>query len=254
VRNRWSQLETGLAAIDMNNITRRSLLSRAAVGFTTIGVFSAAPLISENQLVWKASEWKLAEFRKLVNDPARIKQVYDVVQIGDGKFLNNIKNSFNGLQFGFAIPERQIKIAAALHGPANMLNYDDYIWEKYQIGEWLKVIDPASGKPAVKNLFYNSKVGLDRDTGAKDPDDPNSIYQVTSMQGLQSRGTQFLSCHTALEEQVRVLVSRNKLLQSPEGVVKDMLAHTVPGVLVVASMVAAIALLQAEGHYTYITV
>jgi hypothetical protein len=29
-----------------------------------------------------------------------------------------------------------------------------------------------------------------------------------------------------------------------------MLAHTVRGILVVASMVAAIALLQAEGHYT----
>jgi hypothetical protein len=33
-----------------------------------------------------------------------------------------------------------------------------------------------------------------------------------------------------------------------------MLAHTVPGVLVVASMGAAIALLQGQGHYTYITV
>jgi hypothetical protein len=31
------------------------------------------------------------------------------------------------------------------------------------------------------------------------------------------------------------------------------LAHTVPGILVVASVVAAIALLQAEGYYTYIT-
>jgi hypothetical protein len=241
-------------AIDMNNITRRSLLSRAAVGFTTIGLFSAAPPISEGQLVWKASEWKLAEFLKLVNDPARIKQVYDVVQIGDGKFLNNIKNSFNGLQFGFGIAEGQVKIAAALHGPANLLNYDDYIWEKYQIGEWLNVTDPANGKPAVKNLFYNSKIGLKRDTGAKDPDDLDSIYQDTSVQALQSRGAQFLSCHTALEEQVRVLISHRNLLQSPEDVVKDMLAHTVPGVLVVASMVAAIALLQAEGHYTYITV
>jgi intracellular sulfur oxidation DsrE/DsrF family protein len=74
------------------------------------------------------------------------------------------------------------------------------------------------------------------------------------MQALQSRGTQFLSCHTALEEQARVLVSRNKLQQSPEDVVKDMLAHILPEVLVVASMVAAIALLQAEGHYTYITI
>ena len=109
-----------LAAIDMKNITRRSLLSRAVAGFITIGMFSAAPAIGEGQLVWKASEWKLAEFQQLVSDPARIKQVYDVVQIGDGKFLNNIKNSFNGLQFGFGVPEGQVKIAAALHGPANI--------------------------------------------------------------------------------------------------------------------------------------
>jgi len=33
-----------------------------------------------------------------------------------------------------------------------------------------------------------------------------------------------------------------------------MLAHTVPGILVVAAMVSAIALLQSEGHYSYIKV
>jgi nanoRNase/pAp phosphatase (c-di-AMP/oligoRNAs hydrolase) len=36
--------------------------------------------------------------------------------------------------------------------------------------------------------------------------------------------------------------------------VKELLAHTNPDVLVVASMVAAIALLQSEGHYSYVTV
>jgi hypothetical protein len=238
----------------MNSITRRSLLSRAAVGLTSLGLFASAPDEAEGQLVWKTSEWKLAEFRSLVNDPARVKQVYDIAQIDDGKFLNNIKNSFNGLQFGFGIPRAQVKIVAALHGPANMLNYDDYVWAKYQIGEWLHVTDPASGKLAAKNLFYNSKIGLKQESSVKNPDDLNSIYQDTSMQALQSRGAQFLSCHTALEEQVRILISRNKVSQSPEDIVKDMLAHTLPGVMVVASMVAAIALLQAEGHYTYITV
>jgi intracellular sulfur oxidation DsrE/DsrF family protein len=238
----------------MSDITRRSLISRGSLGLLTVGLFSGVPDATEAQLIWKASEWKLAEFDKLVNDPARIKQVYDIVQIGDGKFLNNIKNSFNGLRFGFGIPEEQIKIVAALHGPANMLNYDDYVWQKYQIGEWLKLTDPATGKPAVKNLFYNSKVGMKPESAVKNPDDLNSIYQDTSMEALQSRGAEFLSCHTALEEQVRVLISRNKLPQSPEDIAKDMLTHTLPGVLVVASMVAAIALLQAEGHYTYITV
>jgi hypothetical protein len=44
-----------------------------------------------------------------------------------------------------------------------------------------------------------------------------------------------------------------KLPESPEDIVRDMLTHTQPGVLVVAAMGAAIAVLQAEGHYTYIT-
>jgi hypothetical protein len=236
-----------------HHITRRSLISRATMALTALGLFHGDPRSAEAQLVWKTSDWKLAEFQKLVHDPSRIKQLYDIVQIGDGKFLSNIKNSFNGLHFGFGIPERQIKIAAALHGPANLLNYDDHIWEKYQIGEWLEVTDPATRKPAVKNLFYKSEIGLKQESAARNPDDQESLYQDTSMQALQSRGAQFLSCHTALDEQARALISRNKLSQSPEDVVRDMLAHTLPGVLVVASMVAAIALLQAEGHYTYIT-
>jgi hypothetical protein len=230
--------------------SRRSFLRRMMPGIAAFGWFCGARRVAEAQLVWKASEWKLSEFLKLVNEPARIKQVFDVAQIADGAALNSIKNALNGLQFGFGIPEEQIKIVAALHGDANMLNYDDYVWDKYRIGAWLNVTDPASGKHAVKNLFYKSIGSLRK--GSKDPDDPNSIYQDTSMQALQARGVQFLSCHTALEEQVRVLIRRNQLAQSPEEIVRDMLAHTEPGVLVVAAMSAAIAVMQAEGHYTYI--
>jgi intracellular sulfur oxidation DsrE/DsrF family protein len=104
----------------------------------------------------------------------------------------------------------------------------------------------------VTNPFYRSKCARVKESAAKAPDDPDSIYQDTSMQALQARGVQFLSCHTALEEQVRVLIERDKLPQSPEDIMRDMLAHTEPGVLVVAAMAAAIAMLQAEGRYTYI--
>jgi intracellular sulfur oxidation DsrE/DsrF family protein len=242
-----------LPRTNVTSATRRSFVSRAASGIAAFGLFGDGPRAAEAQLVWKASEWKLSEFQKLVNEPARVKQVFDVVQIGDGKALDSVKNSLNGLRFGFGIPEHQIKIVAALHGAANMLNYDDYVWNKYQIGEWLNVTDPATGKPAVKNLFYKIKGGPKKEFASQDPDDPASIYQDTSIEALQARGVQFLSCHTALEEQVRVLIGREKMLQSPEHIVRDMLAHTVPGVLVVAAMAAAIALLQVEGHYAYIT-
>ena len=51
---------------------------------------------------------------------------------------------------------------------------------------------------------------------------------------------------------MRVLIRRNHLRQAPEQIVRDMLAHTEPGVLVVAAMVAAIAMLQTEGRYAYL--
>jgi hypothetical protein len=236
----------------MQNVTRRSFVSSVAASVTALGALSGVANEADAQLVWKTSEWKLAEFQKLVKDPAHIKQVYDIVQINDGKFLNNVKNSLNGLRFGFGVPEQQIKVAAALHGPANMLNYDDYIWEKYQIGAWLKVTDPATEKPAVRNVFYKSTITA-QPASASDPNDRNSSFQDTAIETLVSRGVQFLSCHTATEEQARALVKHNNLTQDPETIVHEMLAHTVPGVLVVASMVAAVALLQAEGRFTYIT-
>ncbi len=235
-------------------MSRRSFVTRAATGVSALGAFGAIAPDAQAQLVATTSDWKLADFNKIVRNPARIKQVYDVIPIGDGKFLNNIKNSLNGLHFGFGIPVDEIKIVAALHGPTNMLNYDDFIWNKYKIGAWLKVTDPTTGQPAVRNPFYASKAGPALHYSSQDPDSHDSIYQDTSIQALQHRGVKFLSCHTATEEQARALIQHNKLNEQPEQIVKEMMAHTLPGVLVVASMVAAIALLQAEGHYTYITV
>src|SRR5579875_1365501 len=229
----------------MQNMSRRTFVSSATAGLAALGALSSAAE-GHAQLVWTSKDWKLAEFETLLREPARIRQVYDVTQIGEGKFLNNIKNSLNGLRFGFNVPATQIKVVGALHGPANLLNYDDFIWGKYEIGAWLKVNDPATGKPAVRNPFFKSTVS-NKSEDLSRLNDKNSFYQDTSMETLQARGVKFLSCHTATEEQARVLIQRNNWAKDPEEIVREMLSHTLPGVLVVASMVAAIALLQAEG-------
>lgn len=232
----------------MEKVSRRSFVTTAAAGITALGVFGAAGSAAEGQLVWRASEWKLEEFDKLTRTNARAKVVYNVTSVNDGMFLYSIKNNLNGLHFGFKVPNNEIKIVAGLHGGANLLNYDDYVWSKYHIGEVLKVTDPKTGKPAERNIFYPSNY----DKSAGSPDDEKSMYQDHAMQTLQARGVQFLSCHTATEEQSRMLIRKLKLSQSPEEVVQDMLAHTLPGVLVVASMVSALTLLQNEGHYAFL--
>ncbi len=237
----------------MNRISRRSFASSAATGLAALAAMGTVNS-AEGQLVYTKSEWKVSEFNQLAKNPAQVKQVFDVTQIAEGGFLNNMKNSLNGLHFGFGIPNDQIKIVAALHGPANVLNYDDFIWNKYKFGGWLNINDLSTNQPALKNPYYASKAGAAPHYRTEDPDSGDSIYQDTSIQALQHRGVKLLSCHTALEEQVRGLIAHRNLTQQPEEIVKEMLAHTLPDVLVVASMVAAIALLQTDGHYSYITV
>jgi hypothetical protein len=233
----------------MSDVSRRQLM--AATGAICASI--AVPSTGHAQLVYRPGDWKAEEFQQLLRKTAHVRQMYDVTAINEGKFLNSIKNSLNGFESGFGIVRAQVQIVAALHGPANMINYDDSVWAKYRIGELLAVNDPETGRAAVRNIFYPSKI-LKTPDAKEDPSDEHSSFQDKSVQGLQRRGVKFLSCHTATEEQARVIVGRLKLKETPEAVTKDMQAHMLPDVLIVPSMAASVALLQIDGHYSYITV
>jgi hypothetical protein len=239
-----------LRGIKVKVLTRRSFVGNAGgLSLAAAASLSSAGKVASAQLVYSSTGWKHSEFNTLLRSSARCKQVYDIRPIGDGKFLNNIKNSLNGLEFGFGIEKGLIKIVSAMHGPSNMLNFDDYAWAKYKLGELLQVKDPETSQPAMRNIYFPEKTG-----GSSDPNDPSSTLQDLSIARLQERGVSFLSCHMATEEQSRVLVKEHNLKQSVEEVVNDLQAHTLPGVLIVPAMVAAISLLQSDGHFTYITV
>jgi len=235
----------------MHEVSRRTLLGGA------VAAAAASTLLTESaaaQYVWQKPEWQAAEFDALTRLPRRIKQVVHAHSINGGRFLGNTKNSLNGLRLGIGISPDQIQIVCALNGPANMLNYSDYVWQKYRIGEWAKEMDPKTGEPAVRNFYYPSKSGTPLAYGSDDPSSPESSFQDSSIQGLQTRGVRFLSCHSSNEEAARALIKQNNLTVAPEEIVKDMQAHALPGVLVVPSIAAALAFLQCEGHYSYMAV
>jgi intracellular sulfur oxidation DsrE/DsrF family protein len=233
----------------LTRLTRRSFVETAGMGLAAAAALAGSSTPSEAQLVYRKSDWHSGQFDKLMHIQARVKQVFDIRGIGEGKFLNNVKNSLNGLQFGFGIPMDSIHIATAMHGPSNMLNFDDAAWQKYGIGKLVQVDDPKTGAPAVRNIYFAQK-----ESKSQDPDNPESTFQDASLQALHARGVTFLSCHTATEEQVRGFVKSGKMQGSTEEIVNDLQSHVLPGVIVVPAMVAAIALLQSEGHFSYITV
>ena len=131
----------------MNNLTRRSFASRALAGIATFGMVSKLSQPAEAQIVWNTSEWNLASFEELLHEKASVKQLFDITQVEDGASLAKVKNSLNGLHYGFGVPVDQIKVICGLHGSANLLNYDDDVWAKYRIGTWLKINDPRTSSP-----------------------------------------------------------------------------------------------------------
>lgn len=229
--------------------SRREFVGGVGTSLAALGAAGLSSRNAEAQLIYQRADWDFNEFDKLVHSPAKVKQVYDIRPVGEGKFLNNVKNSLNGFIYGFGIPATDIKIAVALHGPSNAVAFDDSMWEKYRLGEFVEVNDPATGKPATRNIYFASS-----GKGTDNLQDASSKMQDHSVQALQNRGVKFLSCHTATEEQVGAMIKKFSLKSTQDEIVKDLQAHVLPGVLIVPAMVATVALLQSEGHFTYITV
>ena len=233
----------------MNEFSRRTLLSGAAVA-------AAASMWTEPihaQYVWQKADWQATEFDTLTRSTRRIKQIVHGFGMNEGRFLKNAKNSLNGLHFGAGVPADQIQIVCALNGPANMANYSAYVWQKYRIGEFEKEKDPKTGEPAVRNFYYPSPAGPSLKYTSDDPSDPNSAYQDFSVQGLQARGVKFLSCHSSIEEAARGLIKQFNLSDKPEDIARDIQAHVMPGVILVPALASALALLQGDGHYSYMS-
>jgi hypothetical protein len=227
------------------------LLSSASLAAGATVASAATSVPGGTALVERRSNFDETQFARIVGRPARIRQLFESVSFNPVT-LNNVKNAFNGLQFGFGYPQSAIAVALANHGPSTAYNLTDAMWTKYRIGEFFKIVD-ASGKTVTSNVHYPAKAKYDPSAS---PDDEHGMYQDTSIEMLQRRGLIVLACHTAIEEISRKLIAQGfaPTGATPKDVADDLLTHLIPGALVVPSMVATIAVLQATYHYTYLNV
>jgi hypothetical protein len=231
-------------------VNRKGFLAASATAAASSGVAAAAELPGGTHFVERRSDFDAAAFAKIVGRLAAIRQVFEAVAFRPS-VLGNVKNALNGLQFGFGYCADAIVIALAGHGPSAVYAYSDQIWVKYRLGEFFKLSD-AAGSPVVSNVFLRRRAPIDV---ATDPDDAAGMYQDASIEMLQRRGVIVLACHTAIEEQARAIFTRGFAPpgMSSADVAADILTNLIPGTVVVPSMVAAIAVLQAAYHYTYLT-
>jgi hypothetical protein len=231
-------------------LNRRGFLASSATLASVPSVAVAQSVPGGTHRVERRADFDAQVFASIVGRPAQIRQLYEATSFVPG-VLSSIKNSLNGLQFGFGYPAKEICIALAGHGPSAVYGYSEYLWSKYRIGEFFKLADTA-GRPIRTNVYLDSHAPLDPTV---DPDDERSMYQDASIAMLQRRGLIVLTCHTAVEEQARGLVQKGfaPAKMSSSEVAVDILTHLVDGALVVPSMVATIAVLQNTYRYAYLT-
>jgi len=231
-------------------MNRPTFLTAAATVLAVSGARAGAQTVpGGTHLVERQSDFDERAFDAAVGRDADIRQLYESVAFRPTMW-NNVKNSFNGLQFGFGYDPGKIAVAFAAHGPSAAYGYTDYVWKKYRIGEYFNLTD-AAGAALQSNTFVAARAPFDEHAN---PDDDKGAYQDTSIETLQRRGLIYLNCHTATEEQARGIVKKGF---APSGmtaadVADDILTHLIPGAIVVPAMVATIAVLQAKYRYTYI--
>jgi hypothetical protein len=161
----------------------------------------------------------------------RHKQLYDLGSFdlgADQAPLRYARNFLDTWRDAFSLEPPEINTLVGVSGPAFAINASDRLWEKYALGERSRIIDSATGKPAIRNVLLDGG--------------------PVSVKAMQARGTIFWQCNVALGVVARQLADARKL--PADDVRADLVAGLVPGVRLVPSHVMALALAQERG-FTY---
>lgn len=221
---------------------RKTFVATAALALAACGGSKAAEL----EYVEPASQFDYAGLRTLVDRPADVRQLWDAGSY-QPQILGEIKNAYNGCQFGYGIAPKRIAMVLCLHGDSNAFAFDDSMWSKYNIGSTFGFKDP-SGNVVTTNIFATVRSVNDP---SANPNDLGGMYQDATIQGLQRRGLVVLVCHTGAADQARTIAAATG--GSAQAVLDDLLAHLIPGAMAVPSQAATMGILQNRFKYAYTT-
>jgi hypothetical protein len=192
-----------------NGAPRRGFFGRLA-GVAALGIAGLVPASARAQPAAAASDgpdWP----GKLT---ARHRQVVDAYETNAGFPL--------GFAYTFLHPNAPGTATAVvvLRHQAFPIALSSATWEKYKIGETLKIIDPETKAPAVKNPFLHPKPGvLPADDMAFDK--------------LLEKGTKFGGCTVALLVLSKMLAGNAGM--TADAAAKDWAANVLPGVTMLPS-------------------
>ena len=142
----------------------------------------------------------------------RHRQVVDAYEANSGFPLT--------FAYTFLAPNESATAVIVLRHGAFPIALGDAIWAKYKIGETLKIMDPETKAPAVKNPFFHPKPGV-------------LVVDDMALDRLLARGVVVGGCNIALQVQSKMLAGNAGV--SAEDAAKEWGANVIPGVTIIPS-------------------
>jgi intracellular sulfur oxidation DsrE/DsrF family protein len=213
-----------VASDDRPLSNRRTFIG--AVASSTL-VLAAAPLDALD-----ASSSAAADDPWLTAITGKHKQVFDIVNVSGGIGLMFADTYVHSMMDHYRLRANEVRAFVVARYFGTGIALDDVIWNKYGLGQMLKIIDPVTKEPSTRNLFYQSKPG----------DMPNIDASVDR---LIAKGVVIGVCGHAIKTLATATAARAGV--TPEVAIAEWSAHVIPGVHVVPSGVLAVAKAQEVG-------
>jgi intracellular sulfur oxidation DsrE/DsrF family protein len=213
-----------------SDTARRAFL--AQVGAGTLALLGTPALLAAESM---ASASPMDD-KWVDNLKGRYRQYFDGVTVNDGFPLGFAMNWMDTMKSAYNLTDKDLNAVVGLRHFAIPIAYTDEIWAKYKLGEFAKVMDPATKAPATRNIYYNSKPG-------------DVMLPGMSVDKLQPRGVTFVVCnvaHTVLSG----MLSKNAGT-TPEAAKAEWEKGLIPGFVLVPSGVLAVHRAQEKGKCTY---
>ena len=189
---------------------RRGLFIRLA-GAAALGIAGLVPTLSSTPAQAATNDGP--------NWPGKLKgrhrQVVDAYEVNDGFPL--------AFAYTFLVtnpaPGSATAVVVLRHTPL-VIALNSTMWAKYRIGASLKIIDPETNAPAMKNPFLHPKPGV-------------LLTDEMAVDALLAKGAVFGACNVALHVLSKKLASNAGV--SADDAAKEWTANVVPGITVLPS-------------------
>lgn len=170
------------------------------------------------------------------------RMIFDMPVPAGGLPIIHVRNFVDTYKTAYDLAAPDVNTVVGLYYLTTALAFTDAMWAKYQLGGVAQVTDSETGKPAVRNVLWKPRDGMQTLPIAGGPVAPPNDASMTA---LQARGVVFILCNNALNFWANAIATASK--QEAAAVREELVAHLVPGVEIVPAMVIAIQQAQARG-------